>query len=295
MVEYPEVDNYFQEFEGMTADQNRAPELSPTVTAMIEHEHVQIPTQKPCTKTTTLGKNLGSVCSSLGTIDKTTVQANINELQLDHGHDGRHELQDGRELCPRDISRIVREAIAEAQRIADREVESSIPNGTEKSLGLIMDEDGEELIATTVEKVVIRPAMDSGAVANVLHPKDLPADAEPRPNTTGKHFVGANNARIEKYGSCETLLESDLGAVSCNWQLADVARPLHSVSVVTGPADGPGKQDVLFNNRCGFVVPPGIVDEIMKQVRPIMKYPRDGNLYTCEVEMSAFRRQGQDA
>ena len=183
----------------------------------------------------------------------------------------------------------------EAQRITDSEIEQYVLNGNDDSLGLITHEDEEELIATAVEKVTIRPAMDSGAVANVLHPKDLPADAEPQPNRTGKHFVGANNARIEKFGSCETVLESHLGAVGCNWQLADVARPLHSVSVVTGPIDGPGKQDVLFNNKCGFVVPPGVVAEIMKRVKPIMEYPRDGNLYTCEVEMSAFRRQGQDA
>ena len=95
MVDYPEVDNYFQEFEGMTADQNRAPELSPTLAAMIEHEHVQIPTQKPCTKTTTLGKNLCSIASKRYTVDKTGIQS---ELQVDQRHDQReadHHDHDG--------------------------------------------------------------------------------------------------------------------------------------------------------------------------------------------------------
>ena len=118
------------------------------------------------------------------------------------------------------------------------------------AVNMILEEADEEMLANIREKVRIRPAMDSGAVANVLHPKDLPADAEPKPNTTGRHFVGANNSKIEKYGSCVTQLESELGAIGCNWQLADVSRPLHSVSEVTGPAEHPtGKQDVLFKNR----------------------------------------------
>ena len=103
--------------------------------------------------------------------------------------------------------------------------------------------------------------MDSGAVDNVLHPRDLPSDAEPEPNTTGRHFVGA---RGDRFGTCETKLETKLGAGGCKWQLADATRPLHSVSRVTGPAEGPGKQDVLFNNKRCAVVPPGVVDKILE-------------------------------
>ena len=74
-----------------------------------------------------------------------------------------------------------------------------------------------------------------------------------------------------------------------------MSRPLNSVSKIAGPKDGPGKQDVLFNNRICVVVPPGIVDKILETVKPIMEYEREGNLYTAEVSMSAFGRQGQDA
>ena len=105
---------------------------------------------------------------------------------------------------------------------------------------MFYEEDGP-LLATASAKVIIRPAMDSGAVDNVLHPKDLPADVELAPHTTGRHFVGANNSKIERFGSCKTKLETKHREVGCNWQLADVTRPLHSVSRVTGPADGPGK------------------------------------------------------
>ena len=137
--------------------------------------------------------------------------------------------------------------------------------------------------------------MDSAAVANVIHPDELPSDAEYVPNTSGRHFVGANNAHIEKFGSCATRLTSSHGDVGCNWQLADVSRPLHSVAEVTGPGAGPAKQDVLFNNEVCVVVPPGTVKEILKRVQPIMEYQREGNLYLADLVMSSFHRQGQEA
>ncbi len=188
-----------------------------------------------------------------------------------------------------DPVKAVRQALAEAERIEIEEVAKLIEADT---INVIYDEE-DDLIATAVEKVKVRPAMDSGAVANVLNPKDLPSDAEPVPNTSGKHFVGAKGDTIEKYGTCDTICETDHGMVGCHWQLADVTRPLHSVSQVTGPKDGPGKQDVLFNNRRCVVVPPGVVDEILKKIKPVMEYPREGNLYVADATLSAFRRQGQ--
>ncbi len=158
----------------------------------------------------------------------------------------------------------------------------------------VLTEEPDEIFAAT-EKVVIRPAVDSGAVRNVIHPKELPADAEPVPNTSGSHFVGANHARIERYGSCKTRLDGPHGPVGCDWELADVARPLHSVSCITGEPEGPGDQDVLFNNRRCVVVPPGVVERILREVTPVMEYKREGNLYLAELTMSAFARPGQEA
>ena len=158
----------------------------------------------------------------------------------------------------------------------------------------VLTEEPDEIFAAT-EKVAIRPAVDSGAVKNVIHPKELPADAEPVPNTSGSHFVGANHARIERYGSCKTRLDGPHGPVGCDWELADVARPLHSVSCITGEPEGPGDQDVLFNNRRCVVVPPGVVERILREVTPVMEYKREGNLYLAELTMSAFGRQGQEA
>jgi hypothetical protein len=158
----------------------------------------------------------------------------------------------------------------------------------------VLTEEPDQILAAT-EKVVIRPAVDSGAVKNVIHPKELPLDAEPQPNTSGSHFVGANHARIERYGSCKTRLDGPHGSVGCDWELADVSRPLHSVSCIAGPVEGPGLQDVLFNNKRCVVVPPGVVDRILREVTPVMEYKREGNLYLAELTMSAFARHGQEA
>ena len=134
--------------------------------------------------------------------------------------------------------------------------------------------------------------MDSAAVDHVIHPRDLPADVEYVPNTTGRHFIGANDAHIEKYGSCKTVLTSTDTSIGCHWQIADVNRVLHSVARVTGPRDGPGKQDVLFDNEVCVVVPPGTDKEILKRIKPVMKYKREGNLYIAELTMTSMPALG---
>ena len=153
----------------------------------------------------------------------------------------------------------------------------------------------EEDFVGACERVKIKVAVDSGSVANVMHPKDLPKDAVPEPNTTGAHFTGAGGEVIEKFGTCLTELESEHGKVGCDWDLAEVNRALHSVSKICGPKGTPGKQDVLFNNGRCVVVPPGVLEAVMKHVRAIAEYKREGNLYLAEMTMSSFRRQGQGA
>ncbi len=159
-----------------------------------------------------------------------------------------------------------------------REGITDVNNGPDgDKLHLIVEEDDDILATAGAAEVHIRPAMDSGAVANVIHPADLPAGAEPSGNPQGKHFVGANNSEIKRYGHCDTLLTgaSLPREVTCRWQVADVTRPLNSVSQVCGPPEGTGDQDVLFNNRKCVVVPPGIVDEILKRVTPVAQYDRE--------------------
>ena len=74
--------------------------------------------------------------------------------------------------------------------------------------------------------------------------------------------------------------------------MAAVSRALHSVGVVAGPNDGPGKQDILFNDRKCYVVAPGVVDRIMEKLNPVAEYDREGNLYIGEFSLSSFARHG---
>jgi len=139
--------------------------------------------------------------------------------------------------------------------------------------------------------------MDSAAADNVIPPHELPTYVVLIPDTSGKHFVGANNAHIEKYGQVDTVLQSAGGnRVGCAWQASDVNRALHSVAKVCGPKGaGNAKQDVLFDNDICVVMPPGVVKAILKRLKPIMQYEREGNLYVAELTMSSFPRQGQHA
>ena len=182
--------------------------------------------------------------------------------------------------------------------ISERLMQSETLQCTEQEdkaedISLFMDE--EEFVGATTEEVSISVAIDSGAVDNAVHPDELPCDAEPEANKSGRHFVGAKGERIEKYGTCTTMLEGDHGQVGCKWQLADVTRPLHSLSTIAGPPEGPGHQDVIFNNRLCAVVPPGVVDEILKKVKPVARYDRKGHLYAAEMKMRSFGRQGSRA
>ena len=96
-----------------------------------------------------------------------------------------------------------------------------------------------------------------------------------------------------RYGRADTLMPGESGTVGCRWQTADVTRALHSVSTVAGPPGVEGRQDVLFNNTCCYVVEPGIVERILRETKPIATYPRKGNLYLADMKLSSFTRQVQ--
>ena len=112
------------------------------------------------------------------------------------------------------------------------------------------------------------------------------------PNETDEHFVGANDSVIERYGTCATILTGEQGSVGCEWDMANVTRPLHSVAKVAGPKGGPGKQDVLFDNDDCYVVAPGVVKAIMKHIAAVAHYERDGNLYLASMTVAPFPRPG---
>jgi hypothetical protein len=139
------------------------------------------------------------------------------------------------------------------------------------------------------DEVRIKVAFDTGAVGNVMGPDSLPHNAKVAPNTTGKNFVGPSGETIRNHGSCDTMMSGEHGKVGCTWKVADVTRALHSGSQVTGPVSKP-RQDVLMDAGAIYVVQPGVVKEMMKQLKPVMEYKREGNLYVADVSMTGFTR-----
>jgi hypothetical protein len=143
------------------------------------------------------------------------------------------------------------------------------------------------------EEVEVDVAADSGASDNVIPPEDLPAGVEPT-GPPGKPFTNASGGDIVKYGKCSTMLTDGESKFGVGWTACGVTRPLQSVSKTCGPIDEPCRQDFLFNNKIGVVMPPGIVDMILKHIKPVAKYPRRGGLYVGKFKMSSFPRQGPE-
>ena len=198
-----------------------------------------------------------------------------------------------------DLACAAEDEMAKINELLNSETAKNEPNMHQQQLQLIENEVDDELVAMAVpETVKVTVAMDSGSVANVIHPNGLPAGTTPSGNEEDTHFSGAGGDRIRRYGHCKTMLQSPCGQVGCRWEVADVTRPLHAVSQVTGPEEHPvGLQDVLFNNKRCVVVPPGVVERIIKElaaqkIHPVAEYGRKGGLYLAEMQMSRFTRQG---
>ena len=128
------------------------------------------------------------------------------------------------------------------------------------------------------KSVQICVALDSGATDNVIDPDDLPEGVELK-GPVGEPFKDASGGDIKKFGRCITLLENEDTNVCCGWTAFAVTRPLQSVREILGPEGGPGVKDVMFNNRIGVVMPPGLLEMLLKQIKPVAKYPRRGDLY----------------
>jgi len=171
------------------------------------------------------------------------------------------------------------------------------PEDVRKDVNLIFDDESEsdeppsELVAVAAERIRVGVAVDSGASDNVIGLDDLPAGVVPE-GPVGPPFSNASGGDIKKFGKVVTMMESADGKVGCGWTACAVTRPLHSVSKIAGPEEGPGIQDVMFNNRIGVVMPPGLVDLLLKHIKPVARYPRRGGLYVGDFEMSSFPRQG---
>ena len=134
---------------------------------------------------------------------------------------------------------------------------------------------------TAEEEVDIFVALDSGAVEHVASPNDLPGPIHVQPPTDGKarNFISASGDTIKNHGKADvSLINEDDIEVDSSFQVADVCRPLHSVSKVCDT-----DKEVLFTKHGGVVVPAGALSRFLGPVKALAKYPRKGGLYASKM------------
>ena len=143
-------------------------------------------------------------------------------------------------------------------------------------LSVIM-ESFEEAMATA-EEVKISVAADSGAVAHGCHPKD-PPDSVKVDQRRIRNFHGAGGEGLKHFGTAKVRLQHQNGGhTSNNFEVMNVCRPLHSVSMICD-----NECDMLYKKDCAYVVPEGVFDQILAMCKIIAEYPRKGGLYVAEV------------
>ena len=142
-------------------------------------------------------------------------------------------------------------------------------------------------ILSTVDEKKIRVAADTGACAHCIGPDDLP-DGMMVDQCPQRNFCGPDGKPIEHFGEATMRLQQPGGGhVKLTSQVLGVSRALHSVSMICDK-----KQDMLFTQDMGYVVPKGVFDEVLKKCRHIAEYPREGGLWVSEMTVKTGQPPG---
>ena len=151
------------------------------------------------------------------------------------------------------------------------------PYGTVDAKCLEVEMSSTELLATpaaNLRKRTIRVAMDSGAGDHVASPEDVEGFAiEESPNSkAGRDFVAANGGKIRNHGQSTVRMRTAEGKrVASTFQVADVTRPLYSVSKLCDAG-----YDVSFAKQEALV---------KKDGKTIHRFHREGGLYVCDMHI----------
>ena len=71
----------------------------------------------------------------------------------------------------------------------------------------------DQLLVCAPEETTVLVAADTGAVDHVIHVSAVPRGCVPD-GVVERHFVGANDAHIEAYGGCDTLMTTREGQIA---------------------------------------------------------------------------------
>ncbi len=152
----------------------------------------------------------------------------------------------------------------------------------------LIEEDDAIMLAE--DEVEVDVAMDSGSVAHVIKPGDVPAGVEVghKPGERVQDFVNASGGGMRNYGKAQVeMVQEDGKTFGSTLNVTDVTRALHSTSTVcdnAGPSC-PDGHEVLFTKGVCTVVPDGALSQFLGQVRQVAHYPRNGGLWVAKMKL----------
>ena len=163
----------------------------------------------------------------------------------------------------------------------------------EHALNCLTEVDHEPVNAVTQRGTweLIETMLDSGASSSVA-PASMAGSVPTKPSLgsqRGQHFYAANGDKIPNLGEKTVNVETELGqAYSMTFQVADVVRPLTSVSKICDAANG--KNEVVFTANGGY-----IWHDTDKSYTP---FSRENGIYVLRTWLSndgnqSFTRQGR--
>ena len=152
--------------------------------------------------------------------------------------------------------------------------------------GVEYEYEDEELL-NIMEEVEVEVANDSGSVAHVVGPEDVPSNVTRFKGPNMEDFKGAGGDGIKNYGKAQVeIVQEDGTCVDCDLNVAAVTRALHSTGVICDTS-----KEVLFTRGEATVVPAGALSRYLCAVQRLMEYKRKGGLYVAKIKVRRRKNQ----
>jgi hypothetical protein len=155
--------------------------------------------------------------------------------------------------------------------------------------------DSNALLVAMGTEIEVEVAADSGDVDHVAGPDDIPG-CIPVAKTRVRNFIGPTGKPIEHHGEALLHLVNETGRIIGSvFQIANVVRPLHSVSKICDE-----KHEMPLTATESTVVPAGALSKFLASLKGTITYQRKGGLYVTKVKVkspgtsstSSFTRPG---
>ena len=168
------------------------------------------------------------------------------------------------------------------QRKCEQLVKDHKKRPSQETLNLFEElvNESNALLAAMETEIDVEVAADSGAVDHVAGPDDIPGCVKVE-KTRPRSFVGPTGKPIEHHGEALVHLINETGkTIGSTFQIANVVRPLHSVSKICDE-----KHEMLFTATEATVVPAGALSKFLASMKGSLTYQRKGGLYVTKVKV----------